>query len=169
MPELSRRGFLKRTAITPSLLCGLAAGSEDLLRAQPRSAPRYDLIVKGGRLIDPAQSISAARDIAVSGTKIARVASDIPVSEARHILDAKGKIVTPGLIDVHTHVYDGVAPLGIPADPNCIAKGVTDCARCRIGGGSHVSGPPQIRHQRCGYARLCAIEYLCRRSIDAVR
>ena len=125
MPELSRRGFLKRTAITPSLLCGLAAGSEDLLRAQPRSMPRYDLIVKGGRLIDPAQSISAARDIAISGTKIARVASDIPVSEARHILDAKGKIVTPGLIDVHTHVYDGVAPLGIPADPNCIAKGVT--------------------------------------------
>ena len=37
----------------------------------------------------------------------------------------RGKIVTPGLIDVHTHVYDGVAPLGIPADPNCIAKGVT--------------------------------------------
>src|SRR4029079_13922355 len=95
------------------------------LKAQPRSTPRYDLIVKGGRLIDPAQSISAARDIAVSGTKIARVASDIPVSDARHILDAKGKIVTPGLIDIHVHVYDGVAPLGIPADPNCIAKGVT--------------------------------------------
>ena len=41
------------------------------------------------------------------------------------VLDARGKIVTPGLIDIHVHVYDGVAPLGIPADPNCIAKGVT--------------------------------------------
>ena len=41
------------------------------------------------------------------------------------MLDARGKIVTPGWIDIHVHVYDGVAPLGIPADPNCVAKGVT--------------------------------------------
>jgi dihydroorotase len=53
------------------------------------------------------------------------VSESIPRTEARQILDAKGKIVTPGLIDIHVHVYDGVAPLGIPADPNCIAKGVT--------------------------------------------
>lgn len=125
MKRHSRRGFLKRTALTPSLVCGLAAGFEDLLHGQQRPAPRYDLIVKNGRVIDPSQSISELRDVAVSGTKIARLASNIPVEEGRHVLDAKGKIVTPGLIDVHTHVYDGVAPLGIPADPNCIAKGVT--------------------------------------------
>jgi dihydroorotase len=125
MRSHSRRVFLKRTAITPSLLCGLAAGWEDLLQAQDRPSPRYDLVVKGGRVIDPSQSLSAARDIGVSGAKIARVASDIPESEGRHVLNARGKIVTPGLIDVHTHVYDGVAPLGIPADPTCIAKGVT--------------------------------------------
>ncbi len=41
------------------------------------------------------------------------------------MLDARGRIVTPGWIDIHVHVYDGVAPLGIPADPNCVAKGVT--------------------------------------------
>ena len=59
------------------------------------------------------------RDIAVSGTKIARVAANLSAEDARHVLDAKGKLVTPGLIDVHTHVYDGVAPLGLPADiPN---------------------------------------------------
>src|SRR6185436_11237814 len=62
---------------------------------------------------------------AVSGRKIARVAAGIQESEAHHVLNARGKIVTPGLIDIHVHVYDGVAPLGIPADPNCIAKGVT--------------------------------------------
>jgi dihydroorotase len=121
----TRRHFLKRTAITPSLVCGLAAGWEDLLKAQQPPSPRYDLVVKGGRVVDPSQSISAPRDVAISGTKIARLAPDIPAAEARNVLDAKGKIVTPGLIDVHTHVYDGVAPLGIPADPNCIAKGVT--------------------------------------------
>ena len=125
MHQHTRRQFLKRTAITQSLVCGLAAGWEDLLQAQQAPAPRYDLIVKGGRVIDPSQSISAVRDIAISGTKIARLGPDIPSADARNVLNAKGKIVTPGLIDVHTHVYDGVAPLGIPADPNCIAKGVT--------------------------------------------
>ena len=74
MTKHSRRVFMKRTAITPSLLCGLATGWEDLLQAQQLPSPRYDLVVKGGRLIDPSQSISAARDIGVSGTKIARVA-----------------------------------------------------------------------------------------------
>src|SRR5207247_5215080 len=65
------------------------------------------------------------RDVAITGGRSADVGAGIPESEARQVLNAKGKIVTPGLIDVHVHVYDGVAPLGIPADPNCIAKGVT--------------------------------------------
>jgi dihydroorotase len=121
----SRRDFLRQTAIGSSLLCGLAEGHTSLLRAQNAPSYRYDLLVKGGRLIDPAQGISGPRDIAVSGNKVARVAADIPATEALHVLDASGKIVTPGLIDVHVHVYDGVAPLGIPADPNCIAKGAT--------------------------------------------
>jgi dihydroorotase len=86
---------------------------------------RYDMIIKGGRVIDPSQSMSAPRDVAIAGNKIARVDADIPASEGRLTLDARGKIVTPGLVDIHVHVYDGVAPLGIPADPNCIAKGAT--------------------------------------------
>jgi dihydroorotase len=97
----------------------------DLLQAQTRTTHRYDLLIRGGRVIDPAQNLSAERDIAIAGHTIARLAERIPENEAAQVLDARGKIVTPGLIDVHTHVYDGVAPLGIPADPNCIAKGVT--------------------------------------------
>jgi dihydroorotase len=76
-------------------------------------------------VIDPSQGLSARRDIAISGHTIARLAPSIPETEARQVLDARAKIVTPGLIDIHVHVYDGVAPLGIPADPTCIAKGVT--------------------------------------------
>ncbi|HTM52190.1 MAG TPA: amidohydrolase/deacetylase family metallohydrolase [Bryobacteraceae bacterium] len=107
----TRREFLP-------FLCGLAAplGSQ---------AFRYDLLIKGGRVVDPSQSVSALRDVAISAEKIVRLASDIPASEARITLDARGRIVTPGLVDIHVHVYDGVAPLGIPADPNCIAKGAT--------------------------------------------
>lgn len=76
-------------------------------------------------MVDPAQKLSAVRDIAIVGNKIARIAEDIPENEAAQVLDAHGKIVTPGLIDVHVHVYDGVAPLGIPADPTCIGRGAT--------------------------------------------
>ena len=73
--------FLETDSHHSVLVCGLAAGWENLLQAQQQPAPRYDLIVKGGRVIDPSQSISAMRDIAVSGTKIARVAADIPAKK----------------------------------------------------------------------------------------
>jgi len=125
MHHVTRREFLHQTAIGSWLVCSLAEAGRDLLAAQAQPAPRYDLVVKGGRVIDPSQQLSGELDIAVSGRKIARVAAGIQETEARHVLNARGKVVTPGLIDVHVHVYDGVAPLGIPADPNCIAKGVT--------------------------------------------
>ena len=120
MPHHTRRELLS------GLVCTLAAGWQDLLRAQaPRTPARYDLLVQGGRVIDPAQGLAVDRDVAITGRRIARVAAAIPAAEARQVLQARGKIVTPGLIDIHVHVYDGVAPLGIPADPTCIAKGVT--------------------------------------------
>ena len=121
----NRRQFLKQTVVNSSLLCGLAGPYEELLDAQNPARPRYDLVIKGGQVVDPSSGAPAERDIAISGHTIARVAAGIDETEARHVLKARGKIVTPGLIDLHVHVYDGVAPLGIPADPTCIAKGVT--------------------------------------------
>jgi dihydroorotase len=124
MKHTSRRQFIRRMA-GASIACTFPAGWESMLGAQTRPAAPYDLVVKGGRVVDPALGLDAPRDIGVAAGKIARLAPAIPDSEARQVLDARGKIVTPGLIDIHVHVYDGVAPLGIPADPNCIAKGVT--------------------------------------------
>lgn len=126
MNRSTRRIFFHRTALG-SLVCGFAAGFQNLLaqRRNPRPNAPYDLLIKGGRVVDPSQSLSAERDVAIAGHRIARLAAGIPESDALQVLDARGKIVTPGLIDIHVHVYDGVAPLGIPADPTCIAKGVT--------------------------------------------
>src|SRR5437764_2356026 len=126
----SHRGpFTRRSFIQGSLLGTLVCnvlGEGTTLRAASRlPEKRYDLLIKGGRVIDPSQGLSAPRDVAVLGHTIAKVARDIPEAEARHVLDVSGSIVTPGLIDVHVHVFDGVTPLGVPADPNCIAKGVT--------------------------------------------
>src|SRR5690349_1775092 len=116
---------LRRIGIGSSLALSLAEDGQDLLSAPGGGTPAYTLLVKGGRVIDPGQGVSEERDVAISGSKIARVAKDISASEAKRVLDARNKIVTPGLIDLHVHVYDGVVPFGIPADPNCIAKGVT--------------------------------------------
>lgn len=121
---MHRRRFLHRSA--GPLLLGLAPSFERSAFAQARNRSyAYDLVVKGGRLIDPAQGLDKIQDIAVLNGKIARLADTIPASDALHVVDAADRLVTPGWIDIHVHVYDGVAPLGIPADPNCVAKGVT--------------------------------------------
>src|SRR5579871_2011665 len=65
----------------------------------------YDLVLKGGHVIDPKNGIDQMMDVAVSNGKIARVAANIPASEAKRIADVAGLYVTPGLIDIHVHVY----------------------------------------------------------------
>jgi dihydroorotase len=124
MTPLNRRRFFQRIAMPP-LVCSLAARAAPLLAAQASRTPQFDMLIRGGRVIDPAQNLSAETDIAIAGGRILRIEPKMNPAEARQVLDARGMIVTPGLVDVHVHVYDGVAPLGIPADPNCIAKGVT--------------------------------------------
>ncbi len=67
--------------------------------------PSYDLVLKGGHVIDPRNNIDRVMDVAVSGGKIAAVAANIPPAQARLVIDAVGLYVTPGLIDLHVHVF----------------------------------------------------------------
>src|SRR4051794_14661681 len=92
--------------------------------ALPFQTPTYDLLIAGGHVIDPTQKLSADRDVAIAAGKIARIAANIPRNQARQVIDASGKIVTPGLIDVHGHIYDGI-DMGIFPDLVGIPKGVT--------------------------------------------
>jgi len=121
----SRRRFLRQSILLPSLTCTFYEPAEPLLAQQAGTSPQYDLLIRGGHIIDPSQSLTTEVDLAIRQGKVARLAKGIPESEASQVLDARKMIVTPGLVDVHVHVYDGVAPLAIPADPNCIAKGAT--------------------------------------------
>jgi dihydroorotase len=93
--------------------------------SQSGGPTQYDMLVYGGHVVDPASNLSARADIALREGKVARVASGIPTVQARESFDATDCIITPGLVDAHVHVFDGVAPLGIPPDPNCIARGAT--------------------------------------------
>ena len=85
----------------------------------------YDLLIKGARLIDPAQGIDAPKDVAFVNGLVAAVADEIPEDQARETLDASGRILAPGLIDLHVHVFSGVSHYGIEPDPTCLARGAT--------------------------------------------
>lgn len=85
----------------------------------------YDLLIRGGTLIDPAQGVHAKRDVAFARGTVAAVAEEIPTTDAANVVDASGRLVTPGLIDLHVHVFEGVSHYGIAPDPTCLARGAT--------------------------------------------
>lgn len=85
----------------------------------------YDLLLKGGTVVDPAQNLHALHDVAFAAGKVAAIGPDLPATAARQVLDCRGQLVAPGMIDLHVHVFWGVSHLGIEPDPHCIAKGVT--------------------------------------------
>src|SRR6516225_8444894 len=100
---------------------GMAAGHR---RAITRGLTiSYDLILRNGRVIDPSQNLDAITDVAFAGGKVASVGGHN--GAAADIRDVSGKIVTPGLIDLHTHVYWGGTSLGIDAEDFCRRSGVT--------------------------------------------
>lgn len=78
-----------------------------LLSASVAPQPAYDLLLRSGHVIDPKNNVSKVMDVAIAGGKIARVAEGIPASQAKIVADVAGLYVTPGLIDIHAHVYTG--------------------------------------------------------------
>lgn len=85
----------------------------------------YDILIKNGHVIDPANNRNARMDVAIIGNKIAKVAPDLPASQARQVIEAGQYYVTPGLIDLHTHFDAHGADLNINPDHNALRNGVT--------------------------------------------
>jgi dihydroorotase len=97
------------------------------------SAPLYDLLIKGGRIIDARNKIQDLMDLAVNGGRIAKVAADIPRARASRVIDAGGLLVCPGFIDMHSHHFIGTeanaylsnGPCALPPDGFTFRSGVT--------------------------------------------
>jgi dihydroorotase len=106
----NRRDFLR----TVTAACVATAGLPRL------SAARYELVLKGGRVIDPGSGIDRIMDVAINSARIVAVQSNIPAADAADVIDVRGKLVTPGLVDIHTHVAE--PELG---PSHCLANGVT--------------------------------------------
>jgi dihydroorotase len=102
-------------------LAGAAAAATTTALAGPAHAvmgpdDKFDLVIKGGDVLDPSQSLRGKRDIGIRYGAIEAVEPEIPASRALRVLDASGKLVTPGLVDLHAHVYPYGSAIGIPAD-----------------------------------------------------
>ena len=123
---MTRRQFSK-LIVGSSLLASGDFGEKSGPLAHPAQSanPDYDLLIKGGTVIDPGQNLHAALDVAVKNGKILQLSPDIPAARARSVVSAKGKIVTPGLIDSHVHVFESMGPITVNADLYCLNRGVT--------------------------------------------
>lgn len=100
----------------------------------------FDLVIKGGEVIDPASNLRAVRDIGVRGGLIAAVEADIPADRADRLLDASGMLVTPGLVDFHTHVYPYGSAIGIPPDELAPLTGTTTAVSAGDAGANNIAG-----------------------------
>jgi dihydroorotase len=141
---ISRRQFV----------CAGAAGAALLARVPKALAATYDLIIKGGRVIDPSVGLDAVRDVAIAGGKIAAVGANM-AGDATETIDAHGKIVAPGLVDIPTH-----AGRSKEGPPMCLQDGVTGWVDAGSGGADNIDqiaavarGAPQIGRAMVNIAR----------------
>src|SRR4249919_2659392 len=118
---LSRRAFLASTA-SLAVTAGITG-----TQAAMGPNDKFDLLVKGGDVLDPSQSLRGRRDIGIRFGVIEAVEPDIAEARALRVINASGKLVTPGLVDLHSHVYPYGSAIGIPADESVVNQCATTC------------------------------------------
>ena len=115
-----------------------AAGAAAFARPWNALAATYDVIIKGGRVIDPSLRINAVRDVAIAGGRIAAVEASI-AGDAAQVVDARGKLVVPGLLDIHTHAGRDNESARV-----CLADGVTGWIDAGSQGADGIAGPVAV-------------------------
>jgi dihydroorotase len=121
MSAMSRRHFVLSLA---------AVSASNLLVPRPLPAAmgpndKFDLLITGGEVLDPSQNLRAKRDVGLRFGRVEAVEASIPAERALRVMNVDGKLVVPGLIDLHTHVFPYGSPIGIPADELVPFQGTT--------------------------------------------
>src|SRR6201991_4905412 len=119
MGGFSRRDFLKASGSVA--MAGIAGPAGAAMGPNDK----FDLVIKGGDVLDPSQSLRGKRDIGIRWGVIEAIEPEIPAARISKSIDASGKLVTPGLIDLHCHVYPYGSAIGIPADELVQFQGTT--------------------------------------------
>src|SRR5262245_12572543 len=180
--DLSRRDFIRRTSVAAGTAAGAslsAAGAADAAAraafpvqlAQAAPAPRgfnpsdpglkYELVIANGDVLDPSQRLRGRMDVGIRYGQIAAVAPSIPADRAVQRIDASGKLVTPGLVDLHTHLVPHVG-LGLPADElvpitaTTTAVSAGDCGWHTFGAFKH-NALAQSRTRLYGFVHIASI------------
>jgi dihydroorotase len=147
VPSRSRREF-----VTSAASFTFAATIGGPLHAAMGPADKFDLVIRGGDILDPSQSLRGRRDIGIRYGFIEALEAEIPAARALRVLEAGGKLVTPGLIDLHSHVFPYGSAIGIPADELVANQATTTCVSAGDAGANnfaafrrHVAGQSRTR------------------------
>ena len=117
---------IKRRRIVAGMAAAAAAAMTGSgVRAAMGPNDKFDFLIKGGEVLDPSQGLRAKRDVGMRYGLIEAVEADIPAARAARVLDASGRLVVPGLIDLHSHVFPYGSAIGIPADELVPFQGTT--------------------------------------------
>ena len=126
----------------------------------------YDLLLKGGTVIDPSTCRHGTYDIAINGETISRIAQDI-IDPSRRVVLIKGKTVTPGLIDIHTHVLEGATVQGLNPDLAGVHAGVTTLVDAGSAGCATIGAFPKLIIPRCHTEILCMM-HICQTGLATI-
>lgn len=116
---------------------------------EPEDNPELDLVVRGGRVLDPGSGLDAVADVGVRWGRVAAIGSGLPITAhdttfpprlGTRVIEAEGCLVVPGLVDIHTHVYTGVCPLTVSADEAARSAGVTTMVSAGDAGAHTIEG-----------------------------
>ena len=120
----------------------------------------YDLLLKGGTVVDPSTGLDGVQDVAVQDGFIARIGSDIPATESARTIEVAGRIVTPGLIDLHAHVFEGFNRNGVNPDLGGVYAGVTTIVDAGSAGAATFGGFPRHILPRC-HTEIIPFLHIC--------
>jgi dihydroorotase len=127
----------------------------------------FDLVLKGGRVVDPSTNLDGLHDIAIENGKIARIAPGIPDTEAARVIEVGGKLVTPGLIDLHAHVFEGVSRTGVNPDLGGVYSGVTTIVDAGSAGAATFAAFPRHILPAC-HTEIIPFLHICQTGLATI-